>query len=264
MYNNLINNNYIKNKFIKLNIYNNQDFLNSKIELKLKNYDKYKCYIEIFQNVGGIETHQLIKQFTDFYLKWLSKQFLNVSLIYKEISEFGYKKTLLYLKDEFSFFLLKNESGVHRIIRKNPLLSSNKIQTSYLNIKIFPELLELNENLNKKDFLIETFKSSGSGGQHVNNTNSAIRITHIPTNIVVNCQFERSQNKNKINAFKILNYKILLKKKLELKNFLNNITLNKKYIKTYYYNNNLIIDHIYNEKYNLYEYFKLNIDFLKL
>ncbi|AFP83986.1 peptide chain release factor-like protein [Candidatus Carsonella ruddii] len=264
MYNELINNNYIKKKFIENLIKNNEDLINSKFNLNLKVYDKYNCYIEIYQNVGGIETHQLIKIFTDFYLKWLNKQDLNTYLIFKEISDFGYKKTLIYIKEKFSFFLLKNESGIHRIIRKNPLLNSNKVQTSYLNIKIIPELIEINENLNKKEIIVESFRSSGSGGQHVNNTNSAIRITHIPTNIIVNCQFERSQNKNKINAFKILNYKLLLKKKLEFKNFLKNINDNKKYIKTYYYNNNLIIDHINNKKYNLFEYFKLNIDFLNL
>ncbi|BFI90950.1 peptide chain release factor-like protein [Candidatus Carsonella ruddii] len=265
MYNDLVKNNYIKNIFKNFLIYNEKDFLNSKFNiLKLKNYDKLNCYIEIFPDAGGIETQQLVKIFADFYIKWLQKNLFNVILIYKDIGEYGYKKILIYLDNLFSFFLLKNESGIHRIIRKNPLLRSNKIQTSYLNIKIIPELSIIDENLNKKEILIETFKSKGSGGQHVNNTNSAVRITHIPTNIVVSCQSERSQIKNKINALKILNYKILVKKKNDVKRIINSFNIEKKYIKTYYFDNNLIIDHNKNKKYNLSDYFKLNIDFLSL
>ncbi|WGS66610.1 PCRF domain-containing protein [Candidatus Carsonella ruddii] len=266
MYKNLIKNIYIKNILIKnFLIYNEKEFLNSKFNfLNLKNYDKFNCYMEIYPDAGGIETQQLIKFFTDFYIKWFQKNFFNIVLIYKDIGEYGYKKVLIFINNCFSFFLVKNESGIHRIIRKNPLLSNSKIQTSYLNVKILPEFDEINENLNKKEILIETFKSKGPGGQHVNNTNSAVRITHIPTNIIVSCQSERSQIKNKINALKTLNYKILVKKKTDTKKFLNSFNIEKKYIKTYYFDNNLIIDHIKNKKYNLNDYFKLNIDFLNL
>ncbi|XZR52941.1 MAG: peptide chain release factor-like protein [Candidatus Carsonella ruddii] len=266
MYKDLIQNKYIKNILINnFLIFNEKDFLNSKFNfLNLKNYDKFNCYMEIYPDAGGIETQQLIKIFTDFYIKWFQKNFFNTILIYKDIGEYGYKKVLLYIKNYFSFFLLKNESGIHRIIRKNPLLSNNKIQTSYLNIKIIPELSEIDENFNKKEILIETFKSKGPGGQHVNNTNSAIRITHIPTNIIVSCQSERSQTQNKINALKVLNYKILIKKKIDIKKFINFFNIEKKYIKTYYFDSNLIIDHIKNKKYNLNNYFKLNIDFLNI
>ncbi|WMC19208.1 MAG: PCRF domain-containing protein [Candidatus Carsonella ruddii] len=265
MYKDLIKNIYIKNIFNKFLIFNENDFLKSKFNFSnLKNYDKFNCYIEIYPDAGGIETQQLVKFFSDFYIKWFQKNFFNVILIYKDIGEYGYKKVLIYINNFFSFFLIKNESGIHRIIRKNPLLSNNKVQTSYLNIKILPELSEINENFNKKEILIETFKSKGPGGQHVNNTNSAVRITHIPTNIIVSCQSERSQTQNKINAFKILNYKILVKKKTDIKKIINSFNIEKKYIKTYYFDNNLIIDHFKNKKYILTDYFKLNIDFLDL
>ncbi|WMC19805.1 MAG: PCRF domain-containing protein [Candidatus Carsonella ruddii] len=266
MYKDLIKNNYIKKTFINdFLIFNEKEFLNSKFKLlNLKKYDKFNCYIEIYPDAGGIETQQLVKFFTDFYIKFFQKKFFNFILIYNDIGEYGYKKTLIYLNDCFSFFLIKNESGIHRIIRKNPLLSNNKIQTSYLNVKILPELSEINENNDKKEILIESFKSKGPGGQHVNNTNSAIRITHIPTNIVVSCQSERSQIKNKINALKILNYKILVKKQTDIKKIINSFNVEKKYIKTYYFDNNLIIDHNNNKKYNLNNYFKLNINFLNI
>ncbi|XZR52532.1 MAG: peptide chain release factor-like protein [Candidatus Carsonella ruddii] len=266
MYKDLIKNCYIKNLFINnFLIFNEKEFLISKFNfLNLKNYDKFNCYIEIYPDAGGIETQQLIKFFTDFYIKYFQKKFLNFVLIHKDIGEYGYKKVLIYLNNCFSFFLIKNESGIHRIIRKNPLLSNNKTQTSYLNIKILPELSEINENFNKKEILIETYKSKGPGGQHVNNTNSAIRITHIPTNIIVSCQSERSQVQNKINALKILNYKILVKKQTDVKKIINSFNTKKKYIKTYYFDNNLIIDHNKNEKYNLNNYFKLNINILSI
>lgn len=266
MYINLIKNNYIKNLLTNFfSIFNENDYNNNKkISFFLKEIEKdhmnFPCYIDINQNAGGNETHQLIKIFAEFYYKWLKKNLFNIKIIYCENSEFGFKKFLLLVNDVFSFFLLKNENGIHRIIRKNPLSSTDKIQTSYLNIVVTPEIKDKKFFIKKEDIIIETFKSKGPGGQHVNNTNSAVRIIHLPTKIIVSCQSERSQLKNKNFALKILEYKIYLKKK-----FNNNIKVfNKIYTKTYYFENNLIINHFKKKKYDLNKYFKLEIDFIIL
>ncbi|ATX33368.1 hypothetical protein CUN91_00150 [Candidatus Carsonella ruddii] len=263
MYYNLIKNKYIefifKNNF---SVYNINDYNNIKsyIEKKIENYSICKCYIEIYPNAGGIETYQLVKFFTDFYYKWLKKNNFNVEIIYFENNDYGYKKSLIFIDDIYSFLLLKNESGIHRIMRKNPITTNNKIQTSYINIIVIPKINKEKNFFNKEDIIIESFKSKGPGGQHVNNTNSAIRIKHIPTNIVVSCQSERSQLKNKNFALKILEFKFFLKKNLNFNNYFKN--LEKKYIKTYHFENNFIINHINNQKYNLNKFFKYEINFI--
>lgn len=145
-------------------------------------------------------------------------------------------------------------------MRKNPITTNNKIQTSYINIIVIPKINKEKNFFNKEDIIIESFKSKGPGGQHVNNTNSAIRIKHIPTNIVVSCQSERSQLKNKNFALKILEFKFFLKKNLNFNNYFKN--LEKKYIKTYHFENNFIINHINNQKYNLNKFFKYEINFI--
>ncbi|WP_433927977.1 peptide chain release factor-like protein [Candidatus Carsonella ruddii] len=267
MYFNLLKNKYIKNIFEKnFSIFNYNDYKLSNIKNIFEKKEKIlfsSCYIEIYPNAGGIETNQLIKYFTDFYYKWLKKNHFDVEIIFCDISDYGYKKSILFINNECSFFLFKNESGIHRIIRKNPLITNNKIQTSYINIIIIPKLTNNKLLLKKEDIIIETFKSKGPGGQHVNNTNSAIRIKHIPTNIVVVCQSERSQLKNKNFAFKILEYKFFLQNNKNYDSYFKKLN-NKKYIKTYYFENNLIINHYKNEKYNLNKFFKFEIDFIKI
>ncbi|BAF35150.1 peptide chain release factor B [Candidatus Carsonella ruddii PV] len=266
-YNKLIENYYIKKKFIKKKIIDyksfllNCEYLINNLNIKFNNLN---CFVEIISNQGGIDTHDLNKFFLNFYYKWLLKNKFNVEIINLEQSPYGYKKSLLLINNFFSFFLFKNESGLHRIIRKNPLISSKKIQTSYLNLNIVPKIINNVNFINKNDLIIENYRSKGSGGQHVNTTNSAIRIVHKPTNIVVTSQSERSQMLNKKFAMQTLEYKLLLKNNLFVKENINKFKNNKKYIKTYYFENNEIINHVEKQKINLNDYFNLNIDFIKI
>ncbi|AFP84346.1 peptide chain release factor-like protein [Candidatus Carsonella ruddii] len=267
LYKKLTKNYYIKKKFIKKNILNYDSFiLNCKDLINNLNikFSESSCFIEIISNQGGIDTHSLNSFFLNFYYKWLLKNKFNVEIINLEKSLFGYKKSLLFVNDYYSFFLFKNESGLHRIIRKNPLVSSKKIQTSYLSFNILPKINSNKNFINKNDLIIENYKSKGSGGQHVNTTNSAIRIIHKPTNIIVSSQSERSQIQNKKFALQTLEYKLLVKNNLFLKERYNNFKYEKKYIKTYYFENNEIIDHVIKKKIDLIEYFNLNIDFIKI
>ncbi|BCG49358.1 peptide chain release factor-like protein [Candidatus Carsonella ruddii] len=269
MYNLIKKNIYFKNilekKFIILNelSFNNSYVKKNIIFNNFKNFNRFPCFIDFFPIAGGIDTHQLIKFFTNFYYRWLRKNYFEAEIINFDISNYGFKKSLIYVKNIFSSYLFYNESGIHRIIRKNPLITTNKIQTSYLSINVYPEVQTSNFVINKKDIIVETFKSKGAGGQHVNTTNSAVRIIHKPTNTIVSCQSERSQIKNKNFALKTLEYKILLKNE----NLLNSFRIFKncqKYIKTYYFERGYLISHKHEKQYNLNKYFKLEIDFLEL
>ncbi|AGS06633.1 peptide chain release factor-like protein [Candidatus Carsonella ruddii] len=257
--------NILEKKFFIVNelSFNNSCIKKNIIFNNFKNFNQFPCFIDFSPNAGGIDTHQLIKFFTDFYYKWLKKNYFEAEIINFDISNYGFKKSLLYVKNNFSSYLFYNESGIHRIIRKNPLVTTNKIQTSYLSINVYPEIQKPDFVINKKDIIVETFKSKGAGGQHVNTTNSAVRIIHKPTNIVVSCQSDRSQIKNKNFALKTLEYKILLKNEI---NSLNSFKIfkNQKYIKTYYFENGYLISHKYEKRYNLNKYFKLEIDFLEI
>ncbi|MGK2912775.1 MAG: peptide chain release factor-like protein [Candidatus Carsonella ruddii] len=262
MYYNLIKNNYIKQLFLNLNINNEKDFLNNKIFFFFKNTKEKNmnlpCYIDVYQKAGGIETHDIINYIFKFYIKFFIKKKIIFKIIICEYSNFGLKKFLIFINELFSYYLFKKEHGIHRIIRKNPLSSNNKVQTSYIKIIIFPKFEKLKLLINKEDIIINYYKSKGSGGQHVNTTNSAVRIFHILSKITVTCQSERSQFQNKNYAIKILEYKLYL-----LKNF-NNFFLNfsEKYIKTYNFEKNIVINHLINKKYNLNKYFNLEIDFI--
>ncbi|AFP83792.1 peptide chain release factor B [Candidatus Carsonella ruddii CS isolate Thao2000] len=255
---------YIREYILKKNnIFNFNDFDNSTYKDKIINKFFYKnsdlnCYLEISSLAGGNDSEDLNIYFFNFYLKWLNKKFFSI----ESIKNFNNKNTI-FIKNNYSFSLFKDENGVHRIIRKNPLNSSNKIQTSYLNINILPKF-DKNFILNNNDIILETFKSKGAGGQHVNTTNSAVRITHKPTNINVICQSERSQIKNKFLAIEILKYKIFIKNNFYINKYTNTFKNNKKYIKTYNFINNEIIDHIKKKKFNLNFYFKNYLNFIEL
>ncbi|MGX7582903.1 peptide chain release factor-like protein [Candidatus Vidania fulgoroideorum] len=205
-------------------------------------------FIEIKKGVGGLESSIFVEEFSKIYIKFLKeKSFVKIANIIKD--KIGFKEIIIYTNLNMEKFLNK-EKGVHRIQRVPKTESKGRIHTSTLNVNILKEKKINKIDIKKKDLKIETFKSSGAGGQHVNKTNSAVRITHIPTSIKVECQSERSQHKNKNTAMKILISKIeniknkeinIKKKKLRNENLYISKRTNK--IRTYNFIQNRITDH---------------------
>lgn len=231
-------------------IKNNKIYLN---RLKKNNIKKKmdRIIIEIRNGVGGDEASLFASDLKKMYEKFLEKNKVKkriISIVKTNIG--GYKEIVFLIKGRKIYNDLKYESGVHRVQRLPKTESKGRIHTSTCKIAVYKSKKKKNVLINKKDLKIETFKSSGSGGQHVNKTNSAVRIKHLPTNIVVECQKERSQHKNKKYALELIRVKILekisendlFKKRKEKKSLLGLGNRNEK-IRTYKYKENILIDH---------------------
>ena len=182
--------------------------------------DQNNCFLEIHAGAGGTESQDWAEMLQRMYLRWAERRNMNTSLLQESRGEeAGIKSATMKITGEFSYGWLKRESGIHRLVRISPFDSNKRRHTSFASIWIYPEVdKKIEVEINETELRIDTYRASGAGGQHVNKTDSAVRITHIPTNIVVQCQSDRSQHKNKSNAYAMLKsrlYELELQKRKE-------------------------------------------------
>ena len=182
-------------------------------------YDKNNAIISVHAGSGGTDAQDWAEMLFRMYTRWCEKKGYKARLIdMQDDTEGGIKSATLLVEGENAYGYLKNEKGIHRIVRISPFDSSGRRHTSFASLDVIPEIDEdISVEINPEDLRIDTYRSSGAGRQHVNKTDSAIRITHIPTNIVVTCQNERSQHQNRETAMKLLMSKLVELKEQEHK-----------------------------------------------
>ena len=184
--------------------------------------DPANCFLDIQAGSGGTEAQDWAQMLLRMYSRYCERKGFQVELLEESPGEVaGIKSAALKVTGDYAYGHLRTETGIHRLVRKSPFDANSRRHTSFASVFVYPEVDETIEiTINPADLRIDTFRASGAGGQHVNKTNSAIRITHAPTNIVVQCQNDRSQHRNKAEAMAMLKsklYELELRKQLEEK-----------------------------------------------
>lgn len=178
-------------------------------------HDQNNALLTIHAGAGGTEAQDWVDMLLRMYLRWAEEHGFKTDILdYLPGDEAGVKSVTVMIQGHYAYGYLRSEMGIHRLVRISPFDAGGRRHTSFASVFIFPELDDTIEvDINEKDLRVDTYRASGAGGQHVNKTSSAVRITHLPTNIVVQCQNERSQHRNKDMALKMLKARLYEREK---------------------------------------------------